>query len=152
MDERICISEEEKSESSRPSSASLIRRKRSFFDLNEEAVDDGDGSTSDDPISNNEISSQEGNLSSNNNSSDEGKERGTAVRQYVRSKMPRLRWTPDLHLAFVHAVDRLGGQESKCNSLQPYTLFLCTMKTMCLNLKTYSNFDYLCYRRLLRPS
>ncbi|XP_047174683.1 probable transcription factor KAN2, partial [Vigna umbellata] len=110
MDERICISEEEKSESSRPSSASL-RRKRSFFDLNEEAVDDGDGSTSDDPISNNEISSQEGNLSSNNNSSDEGKERGTAVRQYVRSKMPRLRWTPDLHLAFVHAVDRLGGQE-----------------------------------------
>ncbi|XP_014521965.1 two-component response regulator ARR18 isoform X2 [Vigna radiata var. radiata] len=111
MDERICISEEEKSESSRPSSASLIRRKRSFFDLNEEAVDDGDGSTSDDPISNNEISSQEGNLSSNNNSSDEGKERGTAVRQYVRSKMPRLRWTPDLHLAFVHAVDRLGGQE-----------------------------------------
>ncbi|XP_027926985.1 probable transcription factor KAN2 isoform X2 [Vigna unguiculata] len=110
MDERICISEEEKSESSRPSSAS-VRRKRSFFDLNEEAVDDGDGSTSDDPISNNEISSQEGNLSSNNNSSDEGKERANAVRQYVRSKMPRLRWTPDLHLAFVHAVERLGGQE-----------------------------------------
>ncbi|XP_020097739.1 transcription factor LUX [Ananas comosus] len=36
-----------------------------------------------------------------------------SVRQYVRSKMPRLRWTPDLHLAFVHAVERLGGQESK---------------------------------------
>lgn len=35
------------------------------------------------------------------------------VRQYVRSKMPRLRWTPDLHLCFVHAVERLGGQESK---------------------------------------
>ncbi|OAY84401.1 putative Myb family transcription factor [Ananas comosus] len=34
-----------------------------------------------------------------------------SVRQYVRSKMPRLRWTPDLHLAFVHAVERLGGQE-----------------------------------------
>lgn len=37
----------------------------------------------------------------------------TAVRPYVRSKLPRLRWTPDLHLRFVHAVERLGGQESK---------------------------------------
>lgn len=36
-----------------------------------------------------------------------------SVRQYVRSKMPRLRWTPDLHLCFVHAVERLGGQDSK---------------------------------------
>ncbi|KAE8728762.1 putative transcription factor KAN4 [Hibiscus syriacus] len=33
------------------------------------------------------------------------------VRQYVRSKLPRLRWTPDLHRSFVHAVERLGGQE-----------------------------------------
>ncbi|KAK8592414.1 hypothetical protein V6N13_062993 [Hibiscus sabdariffa] len=33
------------------------------------------------------------------------------VRQYVRSKLPRLRWTPELHLSFVHAVERLGGQE-----------------------------------------
>lgn len=94
-----------------------IRRKRSFFDLNEEAVDDGDDHViviSEGPcgeISNNEISSQEGNLSSNNNSSEEGKGRGSTVRQYVRSKMPRLRWTPDLHLSFVHAVERLGGQE-----------------------------------------
>ncbi|RDY12433.1 putative Myb family transcription factor, partial [Mucuna pruriens] len=109
MDERICISEEDKSEGSKHSSPRL--RKRSFFDLNEEAVDDGDDSNSEGPISNNDISSQEGNLSSNNNSSEEGKERATTVRQYVRSKMPRLRWTPDLHLAFVHAVERLGGQE-----------------------------------------
>ncbi|KAL2628724.1 hypothetical protein R1flu_013410 [Riccia fluitans] len=36
---------------------------------------------------------------------------GGQVRQYVRSKMPRLRWTPDLHLCFVHAVERLGGQD-----------------------------------------
>lgn len=35
------------------------------------------------------------------------------VRQYVRSKLPRLRWTPDLHRSFVHAIERLGGQESK---------------------------------------
>ncbi|CAL5410680.1 unnamed protein product [Camellia sinensis] len=33
------------------------------------------------------------------------------VRPYVRSKMPRLRWTPDLHQCFVHAVERLGGEE-----------------------------------------
>ncbi|CAI9288126.1 unnamed protein product [Lactuca saligna] len=36
----------------------------------------------------------------------------TRVRQYVRSKMPRLRWTPELHLIFVRAVERLGGQEN----------------------------------------
>lgn len=35
------------------------------------------------------------------------------VRQYVRSRLPRLRWTADLHHCFVHAVERCGGQESK---------------------------------------
>ncbi|XP_038701480.1 myb family transcription factor MOF1-like [Tripterygium wilfordii] len=34
-----------------------------------------------------------------------------SVRQYVRSKVPRLRWTPELHRCFVHAIDRLGGQD-----------------------------------------
>ncbi|KAL3653458.1 hypothetical protein CASFOL_003139 [Castilleja foliolosa] len=34
-----------------------------------------------------------------------------SVRQYVRSKTPRLRWTPELHLCFVHAIERLGGEE-----------------------------------------
>ncbi|MCL7023833.1 hypothetical protein MKW94_016213 [Papaver nudicaule] len=33
------------------------------------------------------------------------------VRPYVRSKVPRLRWTPDLHDVFLHAVHRLGGEE-----------------------------------------
>ncbi|XP_022142143.1 protein PHOSPHATE STARVATION RESPONSE 1-like isoform X2 [Momordica charantia] len=33
------------------------------------------------------------------------------VRPYVRSKIPRLRWTPDLHRCFVHAVERLGGED-----------------------------------------
>ncbi|KAL9680346.1 hypothetical protein QQ045_018224 [Rhodiola kirilowii] len=36
---------------------------------------------------------------------------GGGVRQYVRSKVPRLRWTPELHSCFVQAIDRLGGQE-----------------------------------------
>ncbi|KAL6905776.1 hypothetical protein ACP4OV_003377 [Aristida adscensionis] len=34
-----------------------------------------------------------------------------AARPYVRSKNPRLRWTPELHLCFLRAVDRLGGQD-----------------------------------------
>ncbi|KAI3453229.1 hypothetical protein Pfo_009892 [Paulownia fortunei] len=37
--------------------------------------------------------------------------RNNGVRQYVRSKVPRLRWTPDLHNCFVHAIERLGGQD-----------------------------------------
>ncbi|KAG8093488.1 hypothetical protein GUJ93_ZPchr0012g21493 [Zizania palustris] len=35
----------------------------------------------------------------------------SSVRPYVRSKNPRLRWTPELHLCFLRAVDRLGGQD-----------------------------------------
>ncbi|KAI5069573.1 hypothetical protein GOP47_0015874 [Adiantum capillus-veneris] len=34
-----------------------------------------------------------------------------AARPYVRSKLARLRWTPDLHHLFVHVVERLGGQK-----------------------------------------
>ncbi|GAB2282458.1 hypothetical protein Dimus_017001 [Dionaea muscipula] len=37
--------------------------------------------------------------------------RNGAVRQYIRSKVPRLRWTPDLHHCFIHAIERLGGQD-----------------------------------------
>jgi hypothetical protein len=37
----------------------------------------------------------------------------SSVRPYVRSKNPRLRWTPELHLCFLRAVDRLGGQDRK---------------------------------------
>lgn len=51
--------------------------------------------------------------SSSNSTIDESEKRGSSVRPYVRSKLPRLRWTPDLHLRFVHAVERLGGQESE---------------------------------------
>ncbi|KAK3118193.1 hypothetical protein QOZ80_9BG0695530 [Eleusine coracana subsp. coracana] len=35
----------------------------------------------------------------------------SSVRTYVRSKNPRLRWTPELHLCFLRAVERLGGQD-----------------------------------------
>ncbi|KAF8671372.1 hypothetical protein HU200_050086 [Digitaria exilis] len=38
---------------------------------------------------------------------------------YVRSKNPRLRWTPDLHLCFLRAVDRLGGQDRKPPARSP---------------------------------
>ncbi|KAE8774384.1 putative Myb family transcription factor [Hordeum vulgare] len=37
-------------------------------------------------------------------------QRVEGVRQYNRSKVPRLRWTPDLHRCFVHAIHNLGGQ------------------------------------------
>lgn len=37
--------------------------------------------------------------------------RNGSVRQYIRSKVPRLRWTPELHHCFVRAIERLGGQE-----------------------------------------
>lgn len=63
------------------------------------------------------LDGQEGGQKSENDNTSataEGKlERTTTVRQYIRSKMPRLRWTPELHRAFVHAVEQLGGQDSK---------------------------------------
>ncbi|GMY08269.1 two-component response regulator ARR18 [Fagus crenata] len=53
-----------------------------------------------------------GGSSSNITAEDSDKKSASgSVRQYVRSKMPRLRWTPELHLCFIHAVERLGGQE-----------------------------------------
>lgn len=50
---------------------------------------------------------------SSSNSTVEENDKKPSVRPYVRSKMPRLRWTPDLHHRFVHAVERLGGQDSE---------------------------------------
>ncbi|PSR95046.1 Myb family transcription factor [Actinidia chinensis var. chinensis] len=51
--------------------------------------------------------------SSSNSVADEEEKKASSsgVRQYIRSKVPRLRWTPDLHLCFLQAIDRLGGQE-----------------------------------------
>lgn len=64
----------------------------------------GDGNSANNSSS---FSGGEGNM----NGDDQKK--SSSVRPYVRSKIPRLRWTPDLHLSFVHAIERLGGQESK---------------------------------------
>ncbi|KAE8702356.1 putative Major latex protein [Hibiscus syriacus] len=51
------------------------------------------------------------NVGSSSNSTVEENDKKPSVRPYVRSKTPRLRWTPDLHLGFIHAVERLGGQD-----------------------------------------
>ncbi|XP_020966697.1 major centromere autoantigen B-like [Arachis ipaensis] len=90
------------------------------FDMNEGAAMSDDEELEEE--NNNEAKEEEeednneegnsANPSSSSTASREGK-RGSGVRQYVRSKMLRLRWTPNLHLSFVHAVQRLEGQESK---------------------------------------
>jgi len=95
-------------------------QKCSSFDLNAEAC--SDDNTNGNTEEGYELTTEENNIekvkdegtSANGSSiSREGNERRGTVRQYVRSKMPRLRWTPELHHSFVHAVERLGGQESK---------------------------------------
>nr|CAB3446237.1 unnamed protein product [Digitaria exilis] len=67
----------------------------------------GSGSSSNNSSTNNNSESKKGDI----NKSEGSEQRVPTVRQYNRSKLPRLRWTPDLHMAFVHAVERLGGQE-----------------------------------------
>lgn len=51
--------------------------------------------------------------SGSSNSTVDMKEKNPSVRPYIRSKTPRLRWTPELHRRFILAVERLGGQDSK---------------------------------------
>jgi hypothetical protein len=51
-----------------------------------------------------------------------GGRNGAATRRYNRSKVPRLRWTSELHRNFVRAVDCLGGQDSTFTSLCVLTL------------------------------
>lgn len=123
--------DEEKSERSVGSSRSPnLERPAPVLDLNEDAAAEGKeegeverGDDADDGGSTTEVAgggSPSINSSTNNCSNKHNEDSGAAagsgervltVRQYVRSKMPRLRWTPDLHLSFVHAVERLGGQE-----------------------------------------
>lgn len=93
---------------------------RAGLDLNEgfsEESDQGeDGEENDDDdgrsSSNNNSANHESESSRGRHDKAEGSgDRVPTVRQYNRSKHPRLRWTPDLHMAFLHAVERLGGQE-----------------------------------------
>ncbi|KAF6174022.1 hypothetical protein GIB67_039973 [Kingdonia uniflora] len=88
--------------------------KWSAFDLNETAGSEEDVCSAE-VVGNANVEKDDalerGNSSNSNSTTNGGTEKLTTVRQYVRSKMPRLRWTPDLHLSFVQAVERLGGQE-----------------------------------------
>lgn len=91
-------------------------------DINDQTVNTIDQEEEDDE--NNDSMTRENSLSSSNNNSEANNNNNavetgscsdrtttTTVRQYVRSKMPRLRWTSDLHHSFIHCVERLGGQE-----------------------------------------
>lgn len=97
--------------------------KQSYNDYShreDQAGGDGDGGGSESE----ECSSESNTTSTTNNGQNGGgsregrtmSSRAGRVRQYVRSRLPRLRWTQDLHHCFVLAVERLGGQESKCMS------------------------------------
>ncbi|KAJ8549471.1 hypothetical protein K7X08_033178 [Anisodus acutangulus] len=76
----------------------------SSVDLNE----DNKGKSEEDAI---EVEDSSDKTTERNSSSDGHDVEKKNVRQYVRSKLPRLRWTPDLHRSFVHAIESLGGQE-----------------------------------------
>lgn len=85
----------------------------SSFDLNEVAISEGDDKCDNDvPELGGEYSDKQLGESENFECRNGTEKKGT-VRRYVRSKLPRLRWTPELHRSFVHAIERLGGQESK---------------------------------------
>lgn len=125
MEEELEKCDQEKSDGSgeHAENTSLTSsQKFSSFDLNEEASSEEE--EEEDHGNNAEVSADDddgqkrthwtSSRSANiNDAPTERNGRRTTVRQYVRSKMPRLRWTPDLHLSFVHAVESLGGQGSK---------------------------------------
>ncbi|KAL5199430.1 hypothetical protein ABZP36_020633 [Zizania latifolia] len=71
----------------------------------------GRSSSNNSSTNHNSGSNKDHDVNSSSSKAEGGGDRVPTVRQYNRSKMPRLRWTPDLHMAFVHAVERLGGQE-----------------------------------------
>ncbi|XP_043687578.1 protein PHOSPHATE STARVATION RESPONSE 1-like, partial [Telopea speciosissima] len=121
MDEgkEVCDGEKSNANDSqaRNTSPASSEKWSSPFDLNEEAIseEEEDSSAVDiaatDREEEDEAEAATSGNSLKNNNTGEGSEGTTTARQYVRSKMPRLRWTPDLHLAFVQAVEKLGGQE-----------------------------------------
>lgn len=84
-------------------------KKWSSFDLNEEATSEDNNHEA--TLEENENENEKENIEGNSRSREGNNERRGKVRHYVRSKMPRLRWTPELHHSFLHAVERLGGLE-----------------------------------------
>ncbi|TKY71848.1 putative Myb family transcription factor [Spatholobus suberectus] len=90
-------------------------QKYSSFDLNEELACSEDNSDTEEyyelTTKEYEKAKDESTSAKGSSTSRQGNEGRGTVRQYVRSKMPRLRWTPELHHSFVHAIERLGGQE-----------------------------------------
>lgn len=109
-DEEVEIQSYGSSEGQSKNTSSTNSQNLSYFDLNEEAddceimenADDGDKQAQDSCVNHDDQCRKS-----------IGNKRKGAVRRYVRSELPRLRWTPDLHCSFVHAVHRLGGQDSK---------------------------------------
>ncbi|XVF84055.1 hypothetical protein PTKIN_Ptkin16aG0544000 [Pterospermum kingtungense] len=85
------------------------------IDSFETSQNNKEGGTSEDEEDQEKVNSKPTNGESSSNGSVEETERklsaSGSVRKYNRSKTPRLRWTPDLHLCFLHAVQRLGGQD-----------------------------------------
>ncbi|XP_071713587.1 uncharacterized protein [Rutidosis leptorrhynchoides] len=77
------------------------KKNPSFLGLEEDGDDENSTSTSRPKVG----------PTSSNSTVEESDKKSNSVRPYVRSKNPRLRWTPELHLRFIHAVDKLGGQE-----------------------------------------
>ncbi|KAJ6841738.1 two-component response regulator ARR2-like [Iris pallida] len=117
------MEEKTSADSRRSRSPKKKRPRRPSLDLNEDALtsgsreedcDNGDGCDDDEEEerSAHEVAAGEGSSSNSSSGGDDiRKKTSKTVRQYNRSKMPRLRWTPSLHRSFVLAVERLGGQE-----------------------------------------
>jgi hypothetical protein len=83
---------------------------RSFASSKDQLPSGGDGEDVDDAPNNGRDGSSN-NISTVDAGGDNKSNHGGSVRPYVRSKNPRLRWTPELHLCFLRAVERLGGQD-----------------------------------------
>ncbi|CAH2058638.1 unnamed protein product [Thlaspi arvense] len=77
-------------------------------DDEEEEEDEEERSGDQSPSSNSYV---EESGSHHHHNHDQIKKNGGSVRPYNRSKTPRLRWTPELHLCFLQAVERLGGPD-----------------------------------------
>ncbi|CAL1374765.1 unnamed protein product [Linum trigynum] len=77
----------------------------------EEEEGEGDDDIGGGDVASNSTSSSVEEIGGGGGGDNKGGGGGGSVRKYNRSKMPRLRWTPDLHLCFLNAVERLGGQD-----------------------------------------